>query len=120
MQAIRGWLAAHPDEADEVMNTNESYVFFKDLGAEGPTGGEGVALTPVRSLAVDHSKIPYGVPVWVDIESPRLQRLMIAQDTGGAIRGAVRGDVFWGYGEQAEKLAGPMKSPGRYWLLLPR
>lgn len=126
MQSIRGFLAAHPDEADEIMNTNRSYVFFHELeGEKGPLGAENVVLTPGRSLAVDHTKIPYGVPVWVDIEEPvpdggNLQRLMIAQDTGGAIRGAVRGDVFWGYGERAEYLAGHMKSQGRYWLLLPR
>jgi membrane-bound lytic murein transglycosylase A len=125
MQAIREWLAANPAEAVEIMNTNRSYVFFRTLEKEGPEGGEGVVLTPERSLAVDHSKIPYGVPVWVDIAPPmegaeKLNRLMIAQDTGGAIRGAVRGDVFWGYGERAEAMAGPMKSKGRYWLLLPR
>ena len=109
------------------MNTNKSYVFFREIKGEGPLGGEGVALTPERSLAIDRSKIPYGVPVWVDIEEPikdegrgNLQRLMIAQDTGGAIRGSVRGDMFWGYGPEAELLAGHMKSKGRYWLLLPR
>ncbi|HHK75145.1 MAG TPA: murein transglycosylase, partial [Rhizobiales bacterium] len=129
MQAIRKWLEANPVEGAEVMNTNQSYVFFKELtGADaqsGPVGGEGVALTAGRSLAVDRSLISYGIPVWVDIEAPvkgagRLQRLMIAQDTGGAIRGPVRGDVFWGYGLRAEELAGGMKSQGRYWLLLPK
>lgn len=119
MQAIRAWLGAHPGEADEIMNTNKSYVFFRRLEKEGPEGGEGVVLTPGRSLAVDHSKIPYGVPVWLATAEPDLSRLMVAQDTGGAIRGAVRGDVFWGYGPEAEKIAGPMKAKGRYWLLLP-
>ena len=107
------------------MNTNRSYVFFTEIAGEGPQGGEGVALTAGRSLAIDRSKIPYGIPVWVDINEPvpgtgDLQRLMMAQDTGGAIKGAVRGDVFWGFGERAEAMAGPMKSQGRYWLLLPR
>ncbi|MCC7304996.1 MAG: murein transglycosylase A [Alphaproteobacteria bacterium] len=121
MQAIRNWLAAHPSEADEIMNTNKSYVFFKVLEEEGPVGGEGVALTPGHSLAIDRSKIPYGIPVWTDIEyEGGLRQLMVAQDTGGAIRGAVRGDVFWGYGPGAEELAGPMKAKGRYWLLLPK
>lgn len=125
MQSIRDWLAAHPDEATEVMNTNESYVFFKILEKDGPDGGEGVTLTPYHSLAIDHSEIPYGVPLWVDIDyaafgQDRIRNLMIAQDTGGAIRGPVRGDVFWGYGEFAEKMAGPMKAQGRYWLLLPK
>lgn len=125
LQSIRAWLNANPDQADEVMNTNRSYVFFSERdGVEGPLGGQGVPLTAERSLAIDHTHIPYGTPVWVDIEEagPQgadLQRLMIAQDTGGAIRGPVRGDVFWGYGDRAESLAGPMNSPGRYWLLLP-
>lgn len=120
MQTIREWLAAHPDQADEIMNTNKSYVFFKPLEGEGPLGGENVALTPGRSLAVDRSLLAYGLPLWVDIESPAIRRLMVAQDTGGAIRGPVRGDVFWGFGTQAEAMAGPMKSKGRYWVLLPR
>jgi membrane-bound lytic murein transglycosylase A len=123
---IREWLAENPDEADEVMNTNKSYVFFSEhKGLAGPIGGQGVALTAGRSLAIDRSLIPYGVPVWVDIDKAAagggdLRRLMITQDTGGAIRGPVRGDVFWGYGDRAESLAGPMKSQGRYWLLLPK
>ena len=124
LQSIRAWLEANPDQADEIMNTNESYVFFKELEGEGPLGGSGVALTAGRSLAVDRSLLSYGLPLWTDIEAPiegaqHIQRLMIAQDTGGAIRGPVRGDVFWGYGEMAEKLAGPMKSKGQYWVLLP-
>ena len=125
MQSIRTWLEANPGEADEIMNTNKSYVFFKESQKPGAIGGEGVVLTAQRSLAVDRSKVPYGVPLWVDIAPPKegekgLQRLMVAQDTGGAIRGAVRGDVYWGYGAQAEYLAGHMKSKGRYWALLPR
>jgi membrane-bound lytic murein transglycosylase A len=125
MQSIRDWLGAHPEEADEIMNTNESYVFFKILEQDGPVGGEGVVLTPMHSLAVDRSLIPYGVPLWVDIDYPlsgvtRIRNLMYAQDTGGAISGPVRGDVFWGYGEMAEDMAGPMKAEGRYWMLLPR
>lgn len=125
LQSIRAWLKAHPDEAAGVMNKNPSYVFFQELKGEGPMGAQGVALTAGRSLAVDRSFIPYGVPVWLDAEDPvdgarRLQRLMVAQDTGGAIRGPVRGDVFWGYGGEAEERAGRMKSNGQYWLLLPK
>ena len=125
LQTIRAWLEAHPDQAEEIMNTNASYVFFKELTGSGPLGGEGVPLTPERSLAVDRSKMPYGVPVWVDLEAPTpdetaIRRLMIAQDTGGAIRGAVRGDVFWGAGKRAEYLAGHMKAEGRMWILLPK
>ena len=84
-----------------------------------------MVLTPGRSLAVDHARLPYGVPVFVAAAppatgQPRFERLLIAQDTGGAIRGPVRGDVFWGAGAAAEALAGVMKSPGQAWLLLPR
>jgi len=125
MQSIRAWLEAHPHEAQDIMNKNASYVFFRALNDTGPEGGEGVTLTPLRSLAVDRSRIPYGVPLWLDIDEPvpqaaPLRRLMIAQDTGGAIRGAVRGDVYWGHGQHAENMAGQMKAQGQYWLLLPR
>ena len=101
------------------------YIFFRELDDGGSLGGEGVVLTAERSLAVDRAKIPYGVPMWVDIDAPvsdepQIKRLMIAQDTGGAINGAVRGDVFWGAGERAAYLAGHMKAQGGYWLLLPR
>lgn len=126
MQSIRAWLAANPESAaQELMNLNRSYVFFHEITGEGPLGAENVVLTPGRSLAVDNGKMAYGVPVWTDIPPPQdgaepINRLMIAQDTGGAIRGAVRGDVYFGYGPEAEALAGVMKSRGRYWMLLPR
>ena len=92
-------------------------------------GAEGVILTPGRSLAVDLKYLPLGAPVWLDGRAPAptegtvdrpLRRLFVAQDTGGAIRGPVRGDVFWGHGETAAAVAGRMKHPGRIWLLLPR
>lgn len=125
MQSIRAWLAANPAKAADVMNTNPSFVFFRRLEGEGPLGAQGVALTPGRSLAVDRTFIAYGVPLWLDAEDPvqaqtRIRRLLVAQDTGGAIRGPVRGDVFWGHGAEAEQRAGLMKSAGRYWLLLPK
>ncbi len=125
MQSIRDWMTNNPDKARGLMETNKSYVFFEEVKSEGPKGGEGIALTPMRSLAIDHSIIPYGMPVWLSADHPvpsqgQLNRLMITQDTGGAIRGPVRGDFFWGYGTQAEKLAGTMKSQGRYWFLLPK
>lgn len=128
MQTIRAWLDANPSEAPALMATNKSYVFFREIGAEGPLGAEGVPLTPGRSLAVDRRKFAYGAPVFVDAaapeaagedKGPRFQRLMIAQDTGGAIRGAVRGDVFWGAGDQAAATAGVMKSPGYAYILVP-
>ncbi len=125
MQTITSWLKANPVEGREVMRTNRSYVFFRTIDGDGPIGGEGVALTPHRSLAVDRSLIAYGAPLYVDVagiekSDPPIQRMMIAQDTGGAIRGPVRGDVFWGYGETAAHKAGLMQSRGRYWILVPR
>ncbi len=125
MPAIRDWLRSHPAQAADMMNRNKSYVFFKDMDKPGAVGGEGVVLTPGRSLAVDYTQWAYGVPVWLDAASPRdgqpaVQRLMVAQDTGGAIRGPVRGDVFWGFGPEAEANAGHMKSQGRMWVLLPQ
>lgn len=125
LQTIRQWLVTHPAEAQAVMHTNASYVFFHELAGAGPLGAQGVALTPGRSLAVDHTILPYGAPVWLVSEPPAageppLRRLLVAQDTGGAIRGGVRGDVFWGHGPRAEALAGQMKAEGRYWILLPR
>ena len=129
LQSIRAWLASHPDEADAVMAANPSYVFFRVLSEPGPVGAEGVVLTPGRSLAVDRRQIPLGVPLWLDTEAPgegpgapdrRLRRLVVSQDTGGAIRGPVRGDVFWGAGARAEWVAGHMRHRGGYYLLLPR
>jgi len=100
-------------------------VFFREIKGEGPIGGQGVALTAMRSLAIDRSLIPYGVPTYLNAQNPNpsapaLTRLMVTQDTGGAIRGPVRGDFFWGYGARAEAMAGEMKSKGQYWLLLPK
>ena len=128
MQSIRAWLEANPEEADEVMATNASFVFFRELRGDGPLGAQGVALTPERSLAVDRSQLPLGAPIYLDAERPGsdesspsqvLRRLMVAQDTGGAIRGPIRGDVFWGAGDEAAEIAGRMNHEGRYWLLLP-
>lgn len=127
MPAVRAWLRDNPERAKVLMAKNPRYVFYRlapELKPEeGPIGAEGVPLTPLRSLAVDTSLLPLGVPVWLDTKDPDgkpLQRLMMAQDTGSAIKGPVRGDVFWGAGEQPFQIAGRMKSPGRYWLLLPR
>lgn len=124
MQSIRAWLAAHPAEAPALMDRNRSYIFFKTV-SDGPWGASGVILTAERSLAVDTAFIAYGLPVFLDIDDPRasgarLQRLLIAQDRGGAIRGPVRGDFFWGTGTQAGEAAGLMRARGRSWLLLPR
>ena len=127
MQAIRAWLAANPDQAQALMNENRSYVFFAPIDGDGPLGAQDVVLTAGRSLAVDRRFVPLSVPVWLDSTAPdgrggeqSLQRLLIAQDTGGAIRGPLRGDIFWGDGEAAAAIAGRMKSTGRAYLLLPR
>ena len=136
MASIKAWLAAHPDEASALMNSNPSYVFFRDLGSPpadpngplgGPPGAQNVPLTPGRSLAVDRKFLARGLPLWLDTTGPvadgatePLRRLMVTQDTGGAIRGPVRGDVFWGHGAEAERRAGAMKQPGRYWILVPK
>lgn len=123
MDKIRSWLAAHPDRAVALMNLNPSYVFFRALKEDGPVGAQGLVLTPRRSLAVDPSFIPLGMPLWLDTKDGfggTFQHLMVAQDTGGAIKGAVRGDVFWGHGHEAASQAGAMQSRGRYYILLPR
>jgi membrane-bound lytic murein transglycosylase A len=132
MQSIRAWLAAHPVEAPALMDANASYVFFSELPvgdpALGPPGAEGVALTPGRSLAVDLSVHALGVPVYLETSLPAsgaqaatlpFRQLMVAQDTGGAIRGAVRGDIFFGFGAAAAMLAGAMNEHGRMTILLP-
>ena len=128
MQHIRRYLEAHPDQLNTVLNQNKSFVFFDVLRQGVALGAQGVALTPGYSLAIDRKWIPLGTPIWLDTTRPRLkslqqkvfQRLMVAQDTGGAIRGVVRGDVYWGAGERATSIAGKMKNSGHYWLLLPR
>ncbi len=127
MQTIRQWIEQHPDEGLALMKSNASYVFFRELNQSvdvGPIGALGVPLTAKRSLAVDRHYWPLGIPIWLEAEHPlentRLQRLMVAQDTGGAIKGAVRGDFYWGQGSQAAATAGPMKSKGWFYLLLPK
>jgi membrane-bound lytic murein transglycosylase A len=125
MQSIRAWLAAHPGEAEKTMEANPSYVFFRELPGTSVVGAAGVDLTPGRSLAVDRRFVPYGVPLWLQSQgggpdAAALRRLMVAQDTGGAITGPVRGDVFWGFGHEAGERAGRMKDAGRYFLLLPK
>ena len=126
MQAVRDWLRANPDEARKLMHKNPRYIFFKEIeGGDGPIGAQGVALTAGRSLAVDRRHVPLGVPIWLDTTMPgtgdkKLRRLMVAQDTGNAIVGPVRGDFFWGSGEKALAEAGRMRSKGGYYLLLPK
>lgn len=125
MPSIRDWLLSNEDKANKVLWENQSYVFFEQKEAGDPLGAEGIPLTPGRSLAVDRSLIPFGVPVWVDTTDPLVtalpfQRLMVAQDTGGAILGPIRGDIFFGYGKDAADQAGSMKQAGQYYILLPK
>ena len=123
MPAIRAWLKSHPAEGRDMLAKNPRYIFYGVNLGDGPLGTEGVALTPERSLAVDTRFIPLGAPVWLDTVDPKgrpLRRLMMAQDTGAAIKGVVRGDVFWGSGDAAFEMAGRMKSAGKLALLLPR
>ena len=131
MQSIRNWLDSAPlNEAEALRQTNASYVYFRPLGGLspelGPLGAQGAPLTPGRSLAVERRFHTMGAPIWVDIEPVEgngeepIRRLMIAQDTGGAIKGAVRGDVFWGPGDEAGAIAGAMNARGSMVVLLPR
>lgn len=154
LQTIRDWMHDNPDEAEDLMNRNPSYVFFESRGKPdtGPLGSLGVPLTPTRSIAVDRRQISLGLPVWLETTLPLTEpsrtddktgsngedeedgdkptdkapegipyrRLVFAQDTGGAINGAVRADLFWGRGKNAESLAGRMKQHGRMYVLLPR
>lgn len=131
MQTIRRWMAGNPDAARQLMWENQSFVFFRetklDDQALGPLGAQHVQLTLGRSLAVDRGHWMFGMPVWLDTAAPSgvtgklepIRRLMIAQDTGTAIKGLARGDVFWGTGENASRIAGYMKSPGTMVVLLP-
>jgi membrane-bound lytic murein transglycosylase A len=125
---IQSWLSRNPQRVNELLWRNPRVVFFKEeaLGefdaAFGPRGAQGVPLTPGRSIAVDPQSIPYGTPVWLASTGPqvKLQRLVLAQDTGSAIRGAVRADYFAGWGEAAGDLAGRLKQPLAMWVLWPR
>ncbi|MRD72422.1 murein transglycosylase [Rhodocyclus tenuis] len=128
MQGIQAWARAHPDKVTELLNNNPSYVFFRELprssnADEGPPGALGVPLTPGRSIAIDPRFTALGAPVFVATTQPNssapMNRLVMAQDTGGAIRGPARADFFWGFGAEAGTLAGRMKQSGRLWVLLP-
>jgi membrane-bound lytic murein transglycosylase A len=124
MQAIRAWMKAHPQEGAGLRRENPSYVFFREIAGEGPLGAQRVPLSAGRSLAVDRAFIPLGIPIWLEAQerftTGTFHRLVVAQDTGGAIKGPVRGDLFWGHGKEAAEGAGAMNARGRYYLLLPR
>ncbi|MDR0736220.1 MAG: murein transglycosylase A [Zoogloeaceae bacterium] len=126
MQGIQAWARRHPGKLRALLDANPSYVFFRELpdAAGGPIGALGVPLTAGRSIAVDARYIPLGAPVWLATTRPNgktpLNRLVLAQDTGSAIKGGVRADFFWGFGATAGQQAGRMKQAGRMWVLLPR
>jgi len=127
LAGIRNWAAQHPDRLEELLDANPSVVFFHEElitnPADGPQGALGVPLTSGRSIAVDRSFLPLGAPVFLATRLPGntpLQRLVLAQDTGGAIRGAVRADLFWGSGAAAAEQAGRVRQSGRLWLLWPK
>jgi membrane-bound lytic murein transglycosylase A len=125
MQGIKAWAAANPARLQEALSHNASYVFFRELPAvDGPIGALGVPLEAGYSIAVDPKFVPLGAPVFLATTYPLspqpLERLVMAQDTGGAIRGAARADFVWGSGAEAGQLAGRMRQPGRLWVLWPR
>ena len=127
-QGIKAWIAGHPTRMQELFDVNPSYVFFKEERLPdpkvGPKGAQGVPLTPQRSVAIDASQLPLGAPIFLATTQPNsdipLQRLVMAQDTGGAIRGAIRVDYFFGFGTEAAENAGRMKQRGNVWVLLPK
>jgi membrane-bound lytic murein transglycosylase A len=129
MQSIRQWFEDNPDRIFEILHKDDSYVFFTLTGGDGPFGSPGAVLTPEHSIAVDPKFVPMGLPVFIDGEVPTINnaeetnpftKILIAQDTGGAIKGELRADIFWGRGERAEFLAGHMNNEARFTLLLPK
>jgi membrane-bound lytic murein transglycosylase A len=125
MMTIRDWMNQHPEAGAALRRENPSYVFFRELSGDGPIGAEGVVLTAERSLAIDRAFIALGIPIWLEaderfVSADPVRRLVVAQDIGGAIKGPVRGDLFWGTGNAAARRAGVMNARGRYYLLVPR
>lgn len=126
MPGIKSWARANPSRLTELLNANPSLVFFRELPVtgSGPQGAMGLALTPERSLAIDPRHVPLGAPIWLATTRPNseqaLARLMLGQDTGGAIRGVVRADFYWGSGAEAGNQAGKMRQQGQMWVLMPR
>lgn len=123
MPKIREWLRNNPDKAQELMAENNRFIFQKISDADGPVGALGVSLTAGRSIAVDNKYIPLGAMMWLDTVNPdngKIQKIIFAQDIGSAIKGVVRGDYFWGHGEEALQQAGRMNSVGRYYIFAPK
>lgn len=120
MQGIMAWLRAHPQEGRAIMRENKSWVFFRELTGAGPVGAMGVAVTAQTTVATDPAYVPLGAPVWLDLDRPEADGLWVAQDTGGAIKGANRFDTFWGAGDEARRIAGGMSGRGKALILVPR
>lgn len=123
MPKIRAWLKKNIKEAKENMLLNDRYIFHKIVQAEGPIGAMGLPLFAGRSMAVDRNYIPLGSMMWLETKAPnghKINKMVMAEDVGSAIVGAVRGDYFWGYGEEALEQAGKMNSVGKYYLMLPK
>jgi membrane-bound lytic murein transglycosylase A len=120
MQAIVDWIRANPDQGRALMRENLSYIFFRELTGPGPLGALGVAVTPRGSVAADPLFVPLGAPVFLTMERPEASGLWVAQDTGGAIKGANRFDTFWGAGPYATATAGGMAANGSALILLPK
>ncbi|MEL6878433.1 MAG: murein transglycosylase A [Pseudomonadota bacterium] len=120
MQGIMQYIRENPEEGRELMRLNKSWVFFRELTGDGPLGSLGIPVRRESSVAVDPRFVPYGAPVWLDLDRDEADGLWIAQDTGGAIKGANRFDTFWGAGEDARTIAGGMSGRGRALILVPR
>jgi membrane-bound lytic murein transglycosylase A len=123
MQGMKKWFEDYPQQADEILNHNESYIFFHE-SPKSATGSLGVPLVAQRNLAVDRNYIPLGLPVYIKTQNPitqeKINQLMIAADTGGAIKGKIRADFYWGFGDDAAQIAGKMKELGKLFVLLPK
>ena len=126
MQGIKNWARINLAKLRDLLNNNPSYVFFRELPANlsGPIGALGVPISAERSVAIDPKFVPLGAPIFITTTQPNstnpLKRMMVAQDTGGAIKGGVRADYFWGAGNEAGKMACAMKQIGKIWVLLPK
>ena len=126
MQGIKNWARNNLNQLRDLLNSNPSYVFFRELpaGLSGPLGALGVPISAERSVAIDPKYVPLGAPIFLSTRQPNsqspLKRLMVAQDTGGAIKGGVRADFYWGAGNEAGAKAGAMKQQGKIWVLLPK
>jgi membrane-bound lytic murein transglycosylase A len=120
MQGVMAWLRANPAEGDAIMRENKSFVFFRELTGAGPIGAMGVAVAGRVSVAADPAFVPLGAPLILQLDRPEASGLWVAQDTGGAIKGANRFDTFWGAGADARTIAGGMSGRGKAWLLIPK